>query len=619
MFICCLLFICFVFEAQGGTIARAVEESGKMADPLMEKLISRTQSWEEAVNILEIWREVVAQFDGKRRYLTEDSPGYAVSRLSERERELLNDWQAWTPWVSKDINKEVYAVAVGAMLDYASRLSYVAEREDDSDSGSDVERPSFSNYGQKYLLALASSSLDSWEGHDKYLIDTWLHDPNTLVVGESREVPVKGLPGNPSFFPISEEDFLDCLDFRMTPLKIFWDDVFEPTDEQDWREVWDTVLYKWLAVCGQKNQSLENVLTSGLQRYIGVGEKGRRDPDELSVFSQKDIKGLMEYNLFTYAVQSLNRRFDIRPIQLSDFLGADRSMSLRFVFWFCMLHRFNAWMEKKKHTQTKPLDREKIWPVIQALLAQRLLAGKQLLLPAAEIFAFFNVNQEVRNVLFNRTSGMSFWEDSFLVQDRGFFALQDHGSREKSPSGLALTDDEIRGVLIEAALEEVMFACDDIFDKVSLTDEPKSGCLHMRNAFDAVKNDRDPIKNNAEARLQYALSMLYFAFSHGPSSVGDKHSLKCNLPQDTSRKEWASGARTAFLVDLKNQIARLCQSSYSKITTRADSALTKLIPEILQSFPVMDERKRSVRLAPMPVKKVEEWECGTVIKVNVEK
>ncbi len=610
MFICCL-FICLICGAQGGTIARAVQEAGKTADLLIEKLISRAQNWEEAADVLGCWPEVCGRFYGKREYLTKRSLGPDVSRLSENARELLNDWQAWTPWVCKDLSGKIALKSAEVMIEYAEKLRSAAE------DGA-VEPPYFKDCGQTYLLCLASPSLDPFV-KEGYEINNWLHDPNTLVAGKGGEVPVKGLPGNPSFFPISEEDFLDCLDFRMTPLKIFWDDVFEPTDEQNWRAVWDSVLYKWLAVCGQKNQILETVVTSGLQHYIGVGAEGRRDSYDPSFFSQKDIKEMTEYNIFIYALQSLNRRFEIHPIPVADFLLADRSMILRFAFWFCSLHRLNAYIDQQVRGRDALYDRKQSWSLMQLLLAQRLLAGEKCLLSAAEMFAFFDVKNELSDGLFTRISATSGEDSAFLEKDRAFFALQDKRGRKKSPSGLVLTEEEIQGVLVEAALEEVMLACDDIFEKLSLTDERKEGYGYIRKAFDAVTEKLNPIKNSVGARLQYALRMLYFAYSnYGPALISQEGKLKCMLQKGVGLQEWTSGARAAFLMDLKKQLAKQCHCEYTEIKKLADAALTKLIPEILKSFPVVDEQKRSVRFAPMPVKKMEDFLHDTVIKVKVK-
>ncbi len=600
-----LFFVCCVCFAKDGQTSRATVEAKKTTDVLGSKLMARAQNWEEVSTVLGFWGSSLGQFKGKRRYVTKQTDG--AGHLSDSARELLNDWQAWTPWVSQDIKAKISQEAAESVLEYAKALSTAAE------SG-DSKPPYFGDAGRKYLLSLAAQSLDP-------SAQSWMDNPEAKVIGKGHEVPVKGLPGNPSFFPVSEEDFLDCLSFRMTPLKAFWDEVFEPSHEQNWREVWESIMYKWLAVCGLGNKNLGQMVTLGLQRYTGVGWEGRRSSEKPAFFSVKDVTGVRGYKLFTHALQSLNRRFEIHPIKISDFIGDDRPMSLRLTFWFCMLHRLNTYMEKVQLVRSASFDREKLWSVIQALLAQRLLAGEEKLLPAAEVFAFFDVNKEYSNGLLTRVGGMDGVEDSFLEKDRAFFALQDQHSRKKGPCGSVVSKEEIQGVLVEAALEEVMLACDAVFDAVSVTDESAGGCAHIRNAFNAIAKKLDPRKNSVEARLQHALCMLHFAFSnYGPSLMNKEGTLKCALAQDVDRMAWISVERETFLRDLKEQLARRCHCEYKEIEKRADAALIKLIPEILESFPDVDGSASSVRVVPMPAKKrVRRWRQGTIVKAKVKK
>ncbi len=550
--------------------------------------------------VLKFLSENIKVFKGGRKVVSLTTSG-AEGCLPE-DIHLINLWQTWMPWIRPDIDEGALESASESM-----KACY-AQIEAEGDRGK-------LNSMLEYALALGAQDLHPKQPFSAELLAKLLKKEK--IGPQVQPLFVKGVFETPSSFFVSENDCQDLLGFIYSPLQHLWlkhlatYSVMNQANVSSWqmpRVVWEMLLYRSVLHCGAEGYEAEKDLEQRIKVYLtdcgglynfesnSTTDKFR---DEARVLSKtRDLIALLRFAQGFYQ--------NVQPVPTQG-VEHNRALWIRVVGWFSMLHRV-TWRNNSLVGGLK-WSQDDYWRVMQVLLSQRLLAGSEVVKPFAEIFASceswisFNIYKDLFPVFVNKfgleekrairvESDLDFLAMSCVVvnqEKEGFFNM---GMKCKAQ----LQEKEVKALFVEAALEEVMLACDALAEEYQDNKTLPSGARMVISGvwrhFHKARHLSD-IQGMSSPRLVCALQMLLHAM--GNRWDFDDFLSSAPLPKlailekTFSSQQWRDQYRAEFLAELKSYMSDFMKIDYSEIQQRADQALAKILPQILSNFDAQKE------------------------------
>ncbi len=550
----------------------------------------------------------MALFKGGRRIVTKASQG--AGGLSDEEVRLINRWQTWMPAVRPDIGEGAFEAASDALREFQY---HVKAPEDQREQGR-LAMPGI----LKYMFALVGQDL--WPGAKRlYTSEVDIMASGGRLGGSPGLVPLTPPLDIPDAFLASNNDFDDLLHFIYHPLQDMWNHLTDPPAKAIPRGLFEVLMYHCSLNVGQKNYGAQN-LAGMMRRYL-------KNDLSLTYFREGETYISAEHESLNQTadavwngVQHIHQLYAVHPVP-TEGVKTNRSLWIRLVDWFSMLHRLTMVVETKRQDNVKlPWSDKEVWSAMRWLLSQRLLAGEQVLKPVAEMLAASGgseVAHEIyKDILYYSGGGRR--DDAIcLINDLQGYALFLVESRPWEATYAAvknlfkLENEQVQALFVEAALEEIMLACDDLVAADDGSPEGPAGYIAV--AFSRSSEKRVESDGKYVRRLRYALHMLSTALN----SQGLDLLKKFETPISVLNKEYPAAAwgreyRQKFLEEMRAIIAVEMKMGYEEMRALTDQALAKILPHILANF---DVQKEFPLYAPAPEEK--HTTIAKVLKVKV--
>ncbi len=585
-------------------VSDPLREAAEAFEPHISEIVQRffttVRDEQSKKRVLTFLSENLSLFKGGRKIVSASTPG--AESLKEEEVALINRWQTWTPWVRPDILKSAF--------DYATAMMRVCLKEAEVPSLADLEYADLEGLSE-YVFALAAQDFLPDKNWNKELLEggiIGLQDKGYSK--KARHLTLQGDIKIPNSFLISQADYNDLLNFIYEPLRAMWWE-HSSSGSLQLRLLSEMLIYRCALKVGEKDYDCERDVHASMKHYLqndlSWASQSTASGDRIGS-SHSMVKSCAES--ISAGMKHLQNLCDIHAIPTQG-VEKHRALWIRFVDWLSMLHRLSVFATKNTADRHAPnfWKQQEIWKAMRALLSQRLLAGPQVIKPMAEVLTESCSDFPIKiykALLYN--TGTTWHGDSETAPtlQSDLEALACHSVHamgdvlSASPSSLkilfSLQKGQIQALFTEAALEEVMLACDavmDFCDDEKNEIRPRDAVRLIETAFKEYTNYKDlPDKSLSfpGKRLHYALQMLSNALSQSDLDDLDEIPVPDAVKgQSYMPQEWREKYRKEFAVGLKKFISQYKKMEYAQIERHADEALAKILPHILSTFDVKKE------------------------------
>ncbi len=519
----------------------------------------------------------------------------ALREFSGEEINFMNRLQTWLPWVNPDMDDELLKYGAEKLQECSAKLEYPDYYE--------KEKGYFTVPGlYDYITMLVANDLLPGDTIDREFLT---NDVDRLRSGveypKSRHLLYQGPIEIPDAFLTSEKDYNNLLEFIYQGLQATWEQDCVDLEGTMPRDLCSMILYRFVLNADQEKyefdasfQEMSKYLSDDLSRVSFLSEHSQLSENNRTVHT------FLSYRC-EYLIKNFKDFYDIHPIP-SENVKKNRALWIRLVDWFSMLHRLNLMRlknEEHENSEIPIFSSTEIWHAVRALLSQRLLAEDKIIRPVAEMLARCTEDIPLKiykELLYSPGPEKIIEGNDCLGSDLEALALHCVEAMPDEYSHYAglkntfnLQRSQVQALFIEAAIEEVLLAC-DAFAEIYENDEDVNSMDRMLHTFGYYLL-KDVSQESWEVkRLAYALQML----SNALNGEGLDNRVKLEAPEalkgeGRTSKDWREKYRAMFLGQIKQQVAEFLKVNYAEIEKRADQALAKILPHILTNFDVKKE------------------------------